>query len=99
MKNIIIIICSIILPILSLKLKLCIKCKHFITDGHNGEYGKCSLFPKENNGNTISLVNGIIHHEPTEYFYCSTARSSANMCGEEGSKYEKESKINKNKHQ
>jgi hypothetical protein len=89
MKNIIIIIFSIILPILSLKLKLCIKCKHFLTDGGNGEYGKCSLFPKENNDNIMSLVNGIIQDEPNNYYYCSTARSSARMCGEEDTKYEK----------
>ena len=54
MKNIIIIICSIILPILSLKLKLCINCKHFMTDHNTGEYGKCSLFLKEKNDDIIS---------------------------------------------
>ena len=50
MKNILFIICSIILPILSLKQvkpKLCINCKHFINDNDNGKYGKCSLFPKK----------------------------------------------------
>lgn len=48
MKYIFIIMCSIILPIFSLKVtkpKLCINCKYFITDYDNGKYGKYSFFP------------------------------------------------------
>ena len=50
MNYIIIIICSLILPIISLqkmKPKLCINCKYFITDNDTNQYGKCSLFPKK----------------------------------------------------
>ena len=94
MKYIFVIICSIILQTLSLKEikpKLCINCKHFITDNGNGEFGKCSLFP------TIVhkinyLVNGI--HED-KYNYCSTARSFDDMCGENGKMYK--NKYSKNK--
>ena len=59
MKNVFIIICSIIIPVFSLKeiipvfsLKettpnLCINCKFFMNNFISGnKYGKCSLFPK-----------------------------------------------------
>jgi hypothetical protein len=92
MKYIITIICSIILPILSLKEmkpKLCINCKHFITDGKDGLFGKCSLFPLEDN-KSYFLVNGI---NPYEYEYCSISRKRNDMCGTEGKMYEKKKKI------
>ena len=92
MNIISLIICSFILPILSLKqtkAKLCINCKHFIPDNHNGEFGKCSFFQKKSNEINF-LVNGI---DPGDYYYCSISRETTDMCGVEGKHYKK--KINK----
>ena len=91
MKYITTIICSIILPILSFKEKpkLCIDCKHFITDGKTGEFGKCSLFSMKNNKSKF-LVSGI---DTGEYQYCFVSRDRDYMCGEEGKFYEKKGKI------
>lgn len=81
MKNIFVIICSIIIPIFS-KPNRCVNCKFFIKDGLFGnEYGKCSLFKKAEM-DIDSLVTG------KDYFmFCSTARSHDDMCGKEGKKY------------
>jgi len=88
MNYIILIICSIILPVISLqkiKPKLCINCKHFITDNNTNQYGKCLLFPRKQ-GKIDFLVNGInIEH----YNFCSIARDYPDMCGEEGKMYKK----------
>ncbi len=67
------------------KPKLCIQCKHFIPDDDNGRFGKCSLFPSLES-NIHFLVNG---EKNSEYYYCSTARKSPRMCGEEGKHYKK----------
>jgi hypothetical protein len=87
MKYIIVIICSILLPIFSLKKvtpKLCINCKYFIKDPENGlEYGKCSLFPTEVSSMNF-FVTGINN---IDYYYCSTARQYETLCGKEGNKY------------
>jgi len=93
MNYIVLIICSIILPIISVKQikpKLCINCKYFIPDTLTdaGTFSKCSFFPK--NEGKINLVNGIINTYGN--YYCSTARGSHDMCGEEG-KYYKKKKI------
>ena len=96
MKYIFVIICSIVLQTLSLKEiqpKLCINCKHFITDEGNGEYGKCFLFPKTED-KTKYLVNGIQENN-NEYSYCSTARTFDYMCGENGKMYKKKYFIRK----
>jgi hypothetical protein len=94
MNYIIIIFCSIILPIIyskqieptrSIKPKLCINCKYFITDNIADKYGKCSFFPLRK-GKINFLVNGV---NDDEYFYCSTVRDSNDMCGEEGKHYKK----------
>jgi len=88
MKYIILIICSIILPIISLKQtkpKLCINCKHFIPDNLNSKFSKCSFFPKRENKINF-LVNGI---NEEEYYYCSISRDANDMCGEEGKYYKK----------
>lgn len=87
MKYIYLIICSIILPIFSLKKvtpKLCINCKFFINSvtGEN-RHGKCSLFPNEENSVNF-LVSGV---EDNNYLYCATTRKFDHMCGEEGKKY------------
>jgi hypothetical protein len=88
MNYIILFICGIILPIISLKTnkpKLCINCKYFISDNDIGKYGKCSFFPKREN-NINFLVNGI---NEDNYYYCSISRDTNNMCGEEGKYYKK----------
>jgi hypothetical protein len=69
---------------LAIKPKFCVNCKHFIPHEHNNEYGKCSLFIYEN---SKYLVDGIAREN--EYYTCSTARSSVNLCGKEGAKYRK----------
>jgi hypothetical protein len=88
MKSIIAILYSIILPIFSLKeplQKICINCKYFVPDNNNGVYGKCSLFPKKE-AKIRFLVNGI---NEEDYYFCSTVRSTNDMCGEEGKYYKK----------
>ena len=85
------ILCLILLPAVYSKAsikpkpKLCIQCKHFIPDNDTGEFGKCSLFPRVE-GKINYLVNG---ENKGEYYYCSTARNSPRMCGEEGEHYKK----------
>jgi hypothetical protein len=91
MNYILLILCSILLPAVYSKTyikpkpKLCIQCKHFIPDDDNGRFGKCSLFPRVE-GKINYLVNG---ENEGEYYYCSTARNSPRMCGEEGKHYKK----------
>ena len=87
MNYLLVIFCSIILPIFSFKEirpKLCINCRYFITDNDTGEYGKCSLFPKVTVKMYDFFVNGIRKHEEKEYTYCSTVRSRDDKCGVEG---------------
>ena len=64
--------------------KFCVNCKHFIPHEYNNEYGKCAFFVYEN---SKFLVDGIAREN--EYYTCSTARSSINLCGKEGTKYRK----------
>jgi len=88
MNYIFLIICSIFLPIFSLKQnkpKLCINCKFFIKDLEYGnEYGKCSLCPTEESSVKL-LVTG--YKNIDNYYYCSTARQSERLCGKEGINY------------
>jgi len=98
MKYILITICSIILsPFLANQIvqgitgvpskgvipKICVDCK-FYTKNLFGfsEFGKCALFPKENNS---FLVNG---HKNKEYYYCYTSREFEDMCGKDGKCYQ-----------
>ena len=69
-----------------IKPKLCINCKHFITDDGSGKFGKCSLFPTRKPSNFYDLVTGV---ERNEYMYCSTTRDQDNLCGKEGKMYKK----------
>ena len=69
------------------KPKLCINCKHFISNTHDSKFGKCGLFPINKTGNYY-LVNGI-NEEDMDYSYCKTARSFSNLCGENGKLYKK----------
>jgi hypothetical protein len=100
MKYILMVIKSIIFPLsLSVKVnqptqpKLCINCKHFIPDCNTGKYGRCLLFPTKEHAVNF-LVNGVIDKD--EYYFCSTSRSSSDMCGIEGKMYENEEEKEKN---
>ena len=88
MKYFIVIICSIILPIFSLKEnipKFCINCKFFIKRiNAENKYGQCTLFPLVNNVVNF-LVTGIRKND--DYFYCATVRNNDDMCGKEGKMY------------
>lgn len=104
MKYIFSIICSIILPVLSLnglKPKICSNCKYFIKNNitTKDKFAKCSLFPKIDNDNYF-LVTGIAEDIVTDYYYCTTIRNDYSKCGEEGKmhirKYNKKNENNKN---
>ena len=43
---------------ISLSLKICINCKHFISDNKENIFGKCKMFPQIENKMNF-LVNGI----------------------------------------
>jgi len=82
------IIFSSILPIFAIinTQKLCVNCKFFVKEFmKDNVYGKCALFTKTDK-NVNYLVTGI-HDNTDEYYYCSTARTYDDMCGEEGKKY------------
>jgi len=87
MKNIIAVIFSIVVPVLSLHEitpKLCVNCKFFMSNFLSGNsYGKCSLFPKTEM--EIDLVTGM--KRDAKYQFCSIARDYDHMCGKEGKKY------------
>ena len=62
------------------------------------EYGKCGAFPKINTDYTNYLITGVrdIESKQVNYYFCGTARSNNDMCGEDGSLYRiKYSKNNK----
>jgi hypothetical protein len=67
--------------------KLCINCKYFMDNAVLQIHGKCLLFPFENNER---LVVGDTASK--NYYYCTTARSHSDMCGEEAKLF-----VNKNK--
>ena len=66
--------------------KLCIDCKYCVVNANNPQYSKCSLFPRDESRINY-LVSGKL--ESIDYMYCSTARSTNNMCGTEGLLYKK----------
>ena len=90
MKNIFVIICSIIImsvfSLNEIKPNICINCKFFMNNFISGnKYGKCSLFPKTETKMDVDLVTGI--KKDTKYQFCSIARDYDDMCGKEGKKY------------
>ena len=90
--KIILVFVSLLLPLFALKVepKLCINCKHFSkTVFDQNKFGKCKLFLRETNRNDY-LVDG--SKPEFEYFYCSTARSSDDMCGTDGLLFDKKRK-------
>jgi hypothetical protein len=99
MKFIIFLFLTFFLKTVSIKTakpKLCINCKHFIPDDDSGEFSRCSFFPHVHRKINY-LVNGINKIDKGDFYYCSTARSSDNMCGIEGKSYVKKRIIIKNK--
>ena len=65
----------------------CINCKHFKPDLIDNKYGTCKRFPiiyKDD----YYLVTGVDKTKKDHYHYCSTARSTERMCGEEGIEFE-----------
>ena len=89
MKNILLIICYIILPVFSLNEiapKLCINCKFFKNSLlTNNKFGRCSLFPKEEKRDINYYVSGM--EKNIDFHFCSTARTYDDMCGKDGKKY------------
>ena len=82
---------SLLLPVFAFQgdpQKLCINCKHFTKDFFNSnQFGKCKSFSKETNSN-VYLVDGK-SNKHADFYYCSTARTSDDMCGTEGYFFEK----------
>jgi len=72
--------------------KICVNCRFYLKNNNpnNPQLGKCSYFTKKND-NSIFLVTGE-YDKNVEYYYCSTARMSEDMCGEQGIKYEEKMK-------
>lgn len=65
----------------------CINCKHFRDDAVDKKYGTCKRFPiiyKDD----YYLVTGVDKSKKDHYHYCSTARGTERMCGEEGIEFE-----------
>lgn len=67
--------------------KLCIHCKHFMSSVHGNEFGKCRIFPKNDNGDHY-FVTGKNDVEK-DFSYCSTARRYESLCGNNGKYFEK----------
>jgi hypothetical protein len=69
----------------------CKDCRFYIQNCKIPQYSKCYRFPKIYD-NYNYLVTGIESDENTDFYYCSTARMSDILCGEEGKKYEEKLK-------
>jgi hypothetical protein len=68
--------------------KFCIHCKHFTKPLlTNNEFGKCLLFPRKIDPDNY-YVTGKIKNVKQDYYYCSTVRSTENMCGAKGKFYQ-----------
>ena len=65
----------------------CINCKHFKDDAIDKKYGTCRKFPIIKKDDDY-LVTGVSKTRPVEYHYCSIARGSSRMCGENGNDFE-----------
>ena len=67
-----------------IKPKLCVNCKHFITDNDSDKFAKCSLFTQKEKNDVYMLVNGIHEGKNIDYHYCSVLRELEHRCGKEG---------------
>ena len=81
------------------KSRICVNCRYFINQ-NDLTYGKCLLFPKKNPPENEykkqkELIDFLVsgYEKPKkpkerDYYFCSTARDSENMCGKEGKLFE-----------
>jgi len=79
------------------KTNLCVNCRHFSNPlwlsnplCNSDEFGRCMLYPKKEEISSNYLVTG---KPPTKegvdnYYYCTTARTSVDMCGPKGKDFE-----------
>ena len=68
--------------------KLCINCKHFKKDIFTpSKYAQCKKFLIIDK-NVNYLIDGKKREETKNMYYCSTARSFDDLCGEDGTGYE-----------
>jgi hypothetical protein len=68
--------------------KLCMNCKHFKKDMFTpSKYAQCKKFLIIDK-NVNYLIDGKRKEETKNMYYCSTARSFDNLCGEDGTGYE-----------
>ena len=75
------------MPAFSFKVPLCIHCKHYKnTFLQDTKFGTCTLFPIIKRDDSY-FVNGV-KSKNNVYYYCSTARGSERMCGEEAKYFE-----------
>lgn len=76
------------IPAFSFEIPLCIHCKHYRkTFLQDTKFGTCALFPFTVTNDDSYFVNGLKSKKVVDY-YCSTARGSYRMCGEEGKYFE-----------
>jgi len=69
-------------------LNLCINCKHFKKDIFTlTRFAKCKKFMRVEY-NVEHLISGKKEKENQDLYYCSTARKSNILCGEDGIGYE-----------
>lgn len=89
MKSIFLLIFYAIISTDAVKPKLCVNCQFFtkwVFTGNN--FGRCLMFPKEEELDDNFLVTGIKDKKHVEYTYCSIARKFDSKCGKEGKFYE-----------
>jgi hypothetical protein len=68
--------------------KLCMNCKHFKKDIFtSSKYAQCKKYLIIDK-NVNYLIDGKRKEETKNMYYCSTARSFDNLCGEDGTGYE-----------
>jgi hypothetical protein len=65
--------------------KFCVNCKHIIKGDGDTLYSKCMKFPTEFIDKNY-MVTGVKSYD--EYYYCTTARISSDMCGGKAKYYE-----------
>jgi len=72
--------------------KICKNCKYYLNTANN-QSPKCSYYSKYDNSKYIDYLvtgnNKDLSIITDDYYYCSTARSSESMCGENAINYQK----------
>jgi len=77
--------------------RLCINCQYYsLSKDANPLFAKCLAFPKKDKNEIDFLVSG--NKANLDFLYCSTARENdLFMCGNEGKKYRKKYKLDREK--